>query len=54
MNIILTMLYVIILIAVIVFLDLKYLRKDFQKRLIINILIVLIFAVFYALFLNNL
>jgi hypothetical protein len=54
MNAIVTLLYVILLIAVMVFLDMKYLRDNFQKRLIVNILIVLVFAAFYALFLNKL
>jgi len=54
MNPLVTLVYVIILIAVIVFLDVKYLREDFEKRLIVNIIVVLVFAVIYALFINNL
>lgn len=44
--------YVILLIVIIVFLDFKYLRNDFTKRLIVNILIVLLFVAGYYLFLR--
>ena len=53
-NLIINIIYVIIFAAIIVFLDLKYFRYEFWKRLIVNILIVLVFAVFYYLFLVNL
>ena len=54
MSTIYIILYLIVFFAVIVFLDLKYLRYDFWKRLIVNIIIALVFAAFYLLFLNNL
>lgn len=54
MNSIVTILYVLLLVGLIIFLDLKYLKYDFKKRLIVNILIFLVFAAFYMLFLNNL
>lgn len=53
-NLIINIIYVLIAVVLIVFLDLKYLRDDFWKRLMVNILIVLVFAAFYYLFLVNL
>jgi len=53
MDSIYIILYLIVFIAVIIFLDLRYLRYDFWKRLIINIIVALVFAAFYLLFLNN-
>lgn len=53
-NLIVNMIYVLIAVALIVFLDLKYFRYDFWKRLIVNIIIAIVFAVFYYLFLVNL
>lgn len=53
-NLIINIIYVLIGVAVIVFLDFKYLRYDFLKRLIANIIVVLVFAAFYYLFLVNL
>ena len=40
--------------AIVIFLDLKYFRYEFWKRLIVNILIVLVAVAFYYLFLVNL
>ena len=53
-NLIVNILYVILFVAIIVFLDFKYFRYEFMKRLIVNILIVLVAVVFYFLFLSNL
>lgn len=53
-NLIVNIIYVLIMAAIIVFLDLKYFRYDFWKRLIVNILVVLVAAAFYYLFLVNL
>jgi len=53
-NLVINIVYVLIAVAVIVFLDFKYFRYDFWKRLIANILVVLVWAAFYYLFLNNL
>ncbi len=47
-------LYVLVLIAVIVGVDLLFLRHHFWARLIVNIGIVLVFAAFYLRFLRNL
>lgn len=52
MDAIFTVIYILVLVAVIVFLDFMYLRYDFKKRLISNIIIVLVFAAFYVLFLK--
>ena len=53
-DLVINIVYVLIAVAVIVFLDFKYLRYDFQKRLTTNIIVVLVFVVFYYLFLVNL
>ncbi len=53
-NLIVNIIYVLIAVAIIVFLDFKYFRYDFLKRLIANIIVVLVFAAFYYLFLINL
>ncbi len=53
-NLIINIIYVLIAVAVIVFLDFKYFRHNFWKRLIANIIVVLVFAAFYYLFLVNL
>ncbi len=53
-NLIVNILYVILFMAIIVFLDFKYFRYEFWKRLIVNILIVLVAVAFYYLFLVNL
>lgn len=53
-NLLVNIVYVILFICIIVFLDFKYLRYEFLKRLIVNILIALVAAVFYYLFLVNL
>lgn len=46
-------LYIVIMIAVIVSVDLLFFRNQFWQRLIANIGIVLVFAVLYFLFLKN-
>jgi len=53
-NLIINIIYVIIFAAIIVFLDLKYFRYEFWKRLIVNILIVLVAVAIYYLLLVNL
>jgi len=53
-NLTVNILYVILFVVIIVFLDFKYFRYEFMKRLIVNILIVLVAVVFYFLFLSNL
>lgn len=53
-NLTVNILYVLLAVAIIVFLDFKYFRYDFWKRLMANILIVVVFAVVYYLFLVNL
>ena len=47
------MLYILVLIAVIVSVDLLFFKKRFWERLIVNIGIVLVFAAFYLRFLKN-
>ena len=46
-------LYVFVLIAVVVSLDLLFLKNRFWERLMVNIGIVLVFAAFYLRFLKN-
>jgi hypothetical protein len=46
-------LYIVVLIAVVVSVDLLFFRHQFWERLIVNIGIVLVFAAFYLRFLNN-
>jgi hypothetical protein len=53
-NLIINIIYVLIAVVLIVFVDFKYLRDKFGERLIVNILIALVFLVFYYLFLFNL
>jgi hypothetical protein len=53
-NLTVNILYVILFIVIVVFLDFKYFRYEFWKRLIVNILIVLVAVAFYYLFLSNL
>lgn len=47
-------LYVVVLIAVIISVDLLFFRNQFWERLMANIGIVLVFAAFYLRFLKNL
>jgi hypothetical protein len=47
-------LYVLALVAVVVVVDILFLRHHFWARLIVNIGIVLVFAAFYFLFLKRL
>jgi hypothetical protein len=53
-NLIVNIFYVILALVIVVFLDFKYFRYEFWKRLIVNILIVLVAVAFYYLFLVNL
>jgi hypothetical protein len=53
-NLIVNILYVILAVAIIVFLDFKYFKYDFWKQFLVNILMVLVFVAFYYLFLVNL
>jgi hypothetical protein len=53
-NLIVNIIYVIVAIILVFYVDFKYFRYVFWKRLIVNILIVLVFATFYYLFLVNL
>ncbi len=46
-------LYIVLLIAVVVSVDLLFFRNRFWERLIVNIGIVLVFAAFYLRFLKN-
>ena len=46
-------LYILILIAVIVSVDLLFFKNQFWERLMVNIGIVLVFAAFYLRFLKN-
>jgi hypothetical protein len=46
-------LYVVLLIAVVVSVDLLFFKNRFWERLIVNIGIVLVFAAFYLRFLKN-
>ena len=46
-------LYILVLIAVVVSVDLLFFENRFWERLIVNIGIVLVFAAFYLRFLNN-
>jgi len=47
-------LFVVVLIAVVVSVDLLFFRNLFWQRLIVNIGIVAVFAAFYVIFLKNL
>jgi hypothetical protein len=53
-NLIVNIIYVILFVFIMVFIDFKYFRYEFWKRLIANLLIVLIAVTFYYLFLVNL
>jgi len=53
-NLLVNIVYVLIYAAFIVFIDVKYLRHDFLKRLIVNIIIVVVAVAIYYLFLVNL
>lgn len=53
-NLTVNILYVLLAVVIIVFIDFKYFRYDFWKRLMVNILIVAVFALFYYLFLVDL
>ena len=47
------MLYVAVMIAVIVFVDILFFRNRFWARLMVNVGIVLVFGAFYLRFLKN-
>ncbi|HUL00050.1 MAG TPA: hypothetical protein VLX29_04265 [Nitrospirota bacterium] len=47
------MLYILVMIAVVVSVDLLFFKNRFWERLIVNIGIVLVFAAFYLRFLKN-
>ena len=53
-NLIVNILYVILFAVIMVFLDFKYFRYNFWKRLMVNIVVVLVAVAFYYLFLYNL
>lgn len=53
-NLMVNIIYVLIAVVIIVFLDFKYFRYDFWKRLMANILVVLVFVALYYTFLVNL
>ena len=53
-NLIVNILYVILFVVIIVFLDFKYFKDDLLKRLIVNVLVVLVAVALYYLFLVNL
>ncbi|HEX5447939.1 MAG TPA: hypothetical protein VFW90_01935 [Candidatus Saccharimonadales bacterium] len=46
-------LYVILMVAIIVAVDILFFRHQFRERLIANIVIVLVFASFYLIFLKH-
>jgi hypothetical protein len=51
-NLLVNTVYVILFLIVIVFLDFKYFRNNFWKRLIVNVLVVLVAIAVYYLFLG--
>jgi hypothetical protein len=53
-NIYVNIVFVLLFVAVIVFVDMKYFRDNFFKRLVANVLIVLVALAIYFLFLINL
>jgi len=53
-NLLVNILYTILFVAIMIFLDIKYFRYNFWKRLLVNIIIVLVAVAFYYLFLFNL
>jgi hypothetical protein len=53
-NLIVNIIFVILFVGVIFFLDFKYFRHDFWKRLFVNILVVLVAIAIYYLFIINL
>ena len=53
-NLIVNIIYVLIAVALIVFIDLRYVRESLWKRFIVNIIIFLVFVAFYYLFLVKL
>ena len=53
-NLMINIIYVILFAIIIIFVDFKFLKNDFWKRLIGNILIVIVAVTVYYLFLVNL
>lgn len=53
-NLLVNIIYVIVFVAVIVFVDFKYFRYELWKRLIANVLIVLVALAIYFTYLVNL
>ena len=53
-NLLVNIVYVILFLAIIVFLDFKYFKYEFWKRLVANILVVLVAVTIYYLFIGNL
>jgi hypothetical protein len=53
-NLIINILFVILFVVVMVYIDFKYFRYEFWKRLVVNLLIVAIALTIYYLFLINL
>ena len=54
-NPIISLIYLIILVAVIILLDtMTFLSQDFIARLIVNIVIVIVFVIVYLVFIRNL
>ena len=53
-NIIVNIVFVLLFVGLIIFVDLKYLRDNFLKRLIANVVIVLVALIIYFMFLINL
>jgi membrane protein YdbS with pleckstrin-like domain len=45
--------YIVLMVAIIVTMDLLFFRHRFRERLIANIAIVLVFAIFYLIFLRR-
>jgi uncharacterized membrane protein len=52
-NNIFVVLYIVVMVAVVVSVDLLFFKNRFWERLIVNIGIVLVFAAFYLRFLKN-
>ncbi len=53
-NLIINIFYVLLALIIVVFLDFRYFKNDFQKILTTNILIFIVFAAVYYIFLSNL
>jgi hypothetical protein len=51
-NLLVNTVYVLLFVIIILFLDLKYFKNDFWKRLIVNVLVVIVALAIYYLFLG--